>query len=81
MSITPHDVNALTDQSPGDPQVRPQDISRIVQVLNAHRHPTTTTANGGEMEVLGQPADGVHHAAHVPEREVAVGEERGDDAP
>lgn len=42
MSITPQDVPHLTDPNPGNHRIRPQEIGRIVQVLNAHRHPTTT---------------------------------------
>lgn len=40
MSITPHDVPHLIDQNPEQPHLRQQEISRIVRVLNAHRHPT-----------------------------------------
>jgi hypothetical protein len=42
VSITPQDVPHLTDPNPGNHRIRPQEIGRIVQVLNAHRHPTTT---------------------------------------
>lgn len=44
MSITPQDVPHLVDPSPGNRRIRPQEIGRIVQVLNAHRRPTTVVA-------------------------------------
>ncbi len=42
MSITPQDVHHLIDHNRDNPGLRQQDVSRIVRVLNSHRHPTTT---------------------------------------
>lgn len=60
MSITPQDVHGLIDPSPEQPQLRQQEIGRIVRVLNAHRHPTTTTTTIDGFRAAGPPAPAGH---------------------
>lgn len=40
MSITPQDVHHLIDHNRDNRGLPQHDVSRIVRVLNAHRHPT-----------------------------------------
>lgn len=44
MSITPQDVHHLIDHNRDNRGLPQHDVSRIVRVLNAHRHPTTAAA-------------------------------------
>ncbi|WP_139142849.1 hypothetical protein [Humibacillus sp. DSM 29435] len=54
MSITPQDVHHLIDHNRDNRGLPQHDVSRIVRVLNAHRHPTAEATAPG--------ADALHNA-------------------